>query len=119
MNRQSIMVLLATALLCCVSSQALAAFEAPDAAKVIHKVRRSLIRVSGTSIAEPAIPVGNDPVAVAITPDGTMAYVVNRGDGTVTPITTATNIAGAPITVGPSPTAIAIAPDGKNATPCG
>jgi YVTN family beta-propeller protein len=61
------------------------------------------------------------PFAIAITPDGKTAYVVNRGDingtGTVTPITTATNRAGNPIRIdeGPGAIAIAITRDGKTA----
>ena len=47
---------------------------------------------------------------MAITPDGTTAYVVNFGSDTVTPIATATNTAGTPITVGTQPVAIAITP---------
>ena len=59
--------------------------------------------------------VGADPVAIAITPDGSTAYVVNNGDGTVTPIDTSTDGAGTAITVGSSPQAIAITPDGSTA----
>jgi DNA-binding beta-propeller fold protein YncE len=36
------------------------------------------------------IPVGDTPVGVAITPDGTTVYVTNAKDNTVTPITLAT-----------------------------
>jgi YVTN family beta-propeller protein len=54
------------------------------------------------------ITVGDGPVAIAITPDGKTAYVVNQGSGTVTPIATATNTPGKPITVGNHPVAIAI-----------
>ena len=35
-----------------------------------------------------AIPVGADPAAVAVTPDGRTVYVANEGSGTVTPIDT-------------------------------
>src|SRR5262249_56160635 len=52
--------------------------------------------------------------AIAITPDGTTAYVasppVNAGPGTVTPIRTATNTPLTPITAVNHPTAIAITP---------
>ena len=37
------------------------------------------------------IPVGEGPLAIAVTPDGKTAYVVNSLSDTVTPITTATN----------------------------
>ncbi len=43
------------------------------------------------------------------------AYVANDGDGTLTPINTATNMPGTPIIVGGSPVGIAITPDGKTA----
>jgi YVTN family beta-propeller protein len=50
------------------------------------------------------------PGAIAITPLGKTAYVVNYGSNTVTPITTATNIAGQPIKVGKAPYGIVITP---------
>jgi YVTN family beta-propeller protein len=62
-----------------------------------------------------AIPVGDDPSAIAITPNGRTAYVVNSGSGTVTPITTATRTAGKAIRVGDDPAAIAITPNGRTA----
>ena len=52
----------------------------------------------GTPIA-----VGTSPTGIAITPDGTTAYVSNAGADTVSPIDTATNTAGTPIPVGNSP----------------
>jgi YVTN family beta-propeller protein len=69
-----------------------------------------------TNTALPPIPVGNNPEAIAITPDGTTAYVVNQADGTVTPIDTATNTALKPISIGVTgQAAIAITPDGTTA----
>jgi YVTN family beta-propeller protein len=51
-----------------------------------------------------------------VTPaDEAIAYVVNQGSGTVTPIRAATSTALPPIKVGVSPEAIAITPDGKTA----
>src|SRR5204863_256315 len=64
-----------------------------------------------TNTAGTNISVGNGPQAIAITPDGTKAYVANHGSNTVTPITLATNTAGTAITVGTSPDGIAITPD--------
>jgi YVTN family beta-propeller protein len=61
------------------------------------------------------IKVGNNPVAIAITPNGKTAYVVNAGSDTVTPISTATRAALKPINVGIYPDGIAITPDGKTA----
>jgi YVTN family beta-propeller protein len=52
---------------------------------------------------------------IAITPNGTTAYVANTDDGTVTPIRTATNTAGPPIPVGSGPFDIAITPNGNTA----
>ncbi|HEX3961950.1 MAG TPA: hypothetical protein VHZ03_35865 [Trebonia sp.] len=48
------------------------------------------------------------PEAIAITPNGATAYVLNSDS--VTPISTRTNKAGPPITVGYDPKAIAITP---------
>jgi DNA-binding beta-propeller fold protein YncE len=52
--------------------------------------------------------VGLGPIAIALTPDGTMAYVANFGNGrvqghTVTPIRIATLRAGGAIRVGLDP----------------
>ena len=66
-----------------------------------------------TRKAGDAIPVGADPAAIAITPNGRTAYVVNSGSGTVTPIATATRKAGKAIRVGADPAAIAITPNGR------
>ena len=57
------------------------------------------------------ITVGDNPNGVAITPDGTKAYVTNFNPDTVSVINTATNAAvGSPIPVGDGPTGIAICP---------
>jgi YVTN family beta-propeller protein len=70
------------------------------------------------------IDVGNEPFAIAVTPDGKTVYVANTwentgrlasGQSTVTPIATATNTPGPPIPVGSGPWAFAITPDGKTA----
>ena len=65
---------------------------------------------TATNTADTPITTGSEPDAIAITPDGTTAYVANDGSGTVTPVTTVTNTAGTPITVGDHPEAIAITP---------
>ena len=54
------------------------------------------------------IPVGHNPYAIAITPDGKIAYVANFNGNTVTPIDLASGTPGTPIPVGVSPYAIAI-----------
>jgi YVTN family beta-propeller protein len=46
---------------------------------------------------------------------GTIGYVTNEGDNTVTPIDAASNTAGTPIPVGRYPTGVAITPDGATA----
>ena len=70
---------------------------------------------TATNTAGTPITTGNGPEAIAITRDGSTAYVANLVSGTVTPIATATNTAGTPITVGSRPYAIAITPDGTTA----
>lgn len=54
--------------------------------------------------------MGKAPVAIAITPNGQTAYVVNYYSNTISVINTATNAVSAPIDVGAYPRAIAIAP---------
>ena len=65
---------------------------------------------TATNTALKAIKVGSNPFAIAVTPDGKTAYVVNLDSGTVTPIRTATNKALKAIKVGSNPSAIAITP---------
>src|ERR1700722_2910576 len=67
--------------------------------------------------ATPGAPIsaGNRPWYIAITPNGTTAYVTDFGSDTVTPINLATGTPGAPITVGNSPYEIAITPNGTTA----
>ena len=52
---------------------------------------------------------------VAITPDGTRAYVIESGQDAVVPFNVATGTPGTPIVVGFSPQQIAITPDGTRA----
>ncbi len=68
------------------------------------------------AVSPTRIAVGNDPLGLAITPDGRTAYVVNGGSNDVSVIDTATNTAARPpIPVGLGPVAIAITPDGRTA----
>ncbi len=71
---------------------------------------------TATNRAGPPIRVSG-PWQIAITPDGTTAYVANFGSDSVTPIDIATNTLGMAIAlpVGSDPAAIAITPDGKTA----
>ncbi|MGD0983346.1 MAG: YncE family protein [Acidimicrobiales bacterium] len=63
-----------------------------------------------TGQALPPIPVGNAPVAIAITPDGSTALVANVNSGSVSPIDLANDKAGSPISVQGGPISIAISP---------
>ena len=58
---------------------------------------------TATNTPGAAIPVGGEPVRVAITPDGKTVYVINEFSNSVTPIDTATNTPGAAIAVGSVP----------------
>ena len=62
-----------------------------------------------------AIPVGSDPNEVAITPNGSEAYVTNTGSNTVTPINLLTDTPGSAVPVGHEPIGVAISPDGTRA----
>jgi YVTN family beta-propeller protein len=58
-----------------------------------------------------------DPLGIAITPDGTRAYVTNEGSASVSVIDTTTNtvVATIPVFPGQVPIGVAIAPDGTRA----
>ncbi|MGH6839291.1 MAG: beta-propeller fold lactonase family protein [Methylocella sp.] len=80
----------------------------------------SVIDTATNTVVGSPIPVGVDPRGVAITPDGTRAYVANStdpggGPGTVSVIATASNTVVATVQVGGAPGALAITPDGKHA----
>jgi len=62
---------------------------------------RAGLAVAGAVVAVPG-------AAAAAATTAPTAYVANQGNGTVTPIYTATNTAGTPIPVGTDPDAIAI-----------
>jgi DNA-binding beta-propeller fold protein YncE len=80
----------------------------------------SQVNLNANPAAVVSVPVGNEPCAVAIAPDGSAAYVVNGGANTVTPINLSTvpPTPGPPINVGSGPTDIAIQPDGLAAYVC-
>ena len=69
---------------------------------------------TGRNTVVATIPVGQFPNGVAITPDGTHAYVANQGDGTVSVIDTARNNVVATIPVGAGPVGVAITSDGTH-----
>ena len=58
------------------------------------------------------IPVGTEPRGCALTPNGTLLYVANHTEGTVSIIDTATRTVVGTVLVGRNPTAIAITNDG-------
>jgi YVTN family beta-propeller protein len=61
------------------------------------------------------IPVGLSPYGVAVTPDGSTAYVVNSVFGTVSVITVASGTVTSTIPVGLEPVGVAFSPDGSRA----
>ena len=69
---------------------------------------------SGSNTVVATIVVGGSPLGIAITPDGTRAYVTT-GTNTVSAIDTGTNIVVATIPVGSIPQMVAITPDGTRA----
>jgi YVTN family beta-propeller protein len=68
--------------------------------------RSGLAAAAGLAVAGAVVAVPGAAAAAATTAPS--AYVANQGNGTVTPIDTATNTAGTPIPVGIDPDAIAI-----------
>ncbi len=69
-----------------------------------------MINTASNTVVD-TIPVGVSPTAVAITPDGTRAYVANGNSDDVSVINTATNMTvGPPIPVGTNPSRVAITP---------
>ena len=59
--------------------------------------------------------LGTGTTNIAISPDGTKAYVTNFNAATVTPINLTTGLAGTAITVGTNPWGVAFSPDGTKA----
>ncbi|MFD7498551.1 YncE family protein [Streptomyces sp. NPDC059832] len=76
----------------------------------------SAIDTATNTVVGNPIPVGNNPLDVAITPNGQRAYVTNVGSNNVSVIDTTTNtVVGNPIPVGSLPTGVAITPNGQRA----
>lgn len=65
---------------------------------------------TGTNTVVQAIKVGNQPLAVAFTPDGSYAYVTNASSRTVSRIVTSTGTVDATIPVGKNPHGVAVKP---------
>src|SRR4030095_4584417 len=60
------------------------------------------------------IKAGPEPSGVAMSPDGTVAFVANALDGTVTPVDLNKRKRGRPIAVGAEPAALVLPPDGSS-----
>jgi DNA-binding beta-propeller fold protein YncE len=58
------------------------------------------------------IKVGREPSSIAINPEGTIAFVANALDGTITPVDIAKRKRGRTVRVGAEPMAVAYSPDG-------
>ena len=68
---------------------------------------------TATNTVTATIPVGSEPVGVAVSRDGSKAYVANANSATVSVIDTATNTVIATIPVGIGPYGVAVGPDGS------
>jgi YVTN family beta-propeller protein len=68
---------------------------------------------TATHTVTATVPVGSDPIGVAVSPDGSTVYVANEGSGSVSVISAATNTVTATIAVGVVPDAVAVSPDGS------
>ena len=76
----------------------------------------TIINTADNTVLVENLAVGPNPAGIALTPDGSKAYVVNNGGNTVSVINAATLSEELPvITVGTQPTGIAITPDGTKA----
>lgn len=61
-----------------------------------------------------SVPVDSNPFSVAVTPDGSRAYVANLSGSDVSVVDTATNTQIATIPTGPFTTGVAVSPDGTH-----
>src|SRR5258708_26718037 len=76
----------------------------------------SVIDTATNTVIGSPIPVGPNPRAVAVTPDGSKVYITNLNffASTVWVIATATDtVTGSPIPVGSFPVGVAVTPDGS------
>jgi YVTN family beta-propeller protein len=67
---------------------------------------------TSTNMLQTTIPVGREPNAVAVTPDGQFGYVANFMDNTVSVFSTATNAVVATVPVGLGPAGEIVTPNG-------
>lgn len=68
-----------------------------------------------TGQIEPPIPVGTDPMGIALADNGTVAWVANDGSGTVQELNLSTRTPGLAIPVGSGPQQVAVSPSGHTA----
>jgi len=69
---------------------------------------------TATNTVVTTMAVGRTPTGVAITPDGTRAYVTNQDSATVSVIDTSINTVVASVPVGSGPVGVAVTPDGMH-----
>ena len=88
--------------------------ELDDTVSVIDTATNDVVDTDSGTPGEQNIPVGDFPQGVAITPDGSRAYVANKGDGTVSVIDTNTNMVDDTVILPAlsGPFAVAVTPDG-------
>ncbi len=72
----------------------------------------SVINLATDDKVAVTIKVGHEPRGIVISPDGSVAYVTNFRDNTLSVLSTATNTVTGTIAVGNGPLGVAIAPDG-------
>ena len=72
----------------------------------------SVLNTSSNSVTA-TIPVGPNPVSVAVSPSGSRAYVTNAGSNSVSVIDTGALTVTQNVTVGGNPVSVAITPDGS------
>jgi gliding motility-associated-like protein len=72
----------------------------------------SVIDISTNTVVA-TVPVGSNPIGVAISSDGQKVYVSNKGSKSVSVINTSNNIVASTITVGNSPIGLVVSPDGS------
>ena len=88
---------------------------APAGAVMYVGAPHGLIPVAtGTNTPGKPIWLGARPVAIAFTPGGKTAYIIDNRRSVI-PLATATNTPGRPIKIAGNPLAIAVTPDGKTA----
>ena len=68
---------------------------------------------TATDAVTATVSVGSYPLGVAVSPNGSRAYVANDGSGTVSVIDTATDAVTATVAVGANPDGVAVSPDGS------